>query len=457
MRSPFKLYVWCIAGLLAAFAACQAQAKPDLRPTPDTQTLFASHKGSVVQVRLIPKSANEHSALGSGFVVRHDTGATNDVLLVTNYHVISSLAIDPEKYRIELRGTDEQRLGAELVAFDVVNDLAVLRTVQRPKTGTWPALKWRTQPLVQGQKLYALGNPFQLGFVITEGPSNSEVEARWQRQLLFSGALNSGMSGGPALDANGDLVGVNVSKRVGAELLNFLVPAEFAKALFEQVAATGGATDRVSSATTAKPGASAAQGQPWRPILIEHLLAHQARVTQAVVTQQGLSFSTGLLANRNVVTISGNASRCNAGTRQGDALRFERDSLTCRVNADVFVASSQLGASVEVGHVLLKNTALSSIQFLRVHAPKREYNWNDPRNMALEHCTDTDIATPQKRHYRVATCVRAWRRFEGLYQYKVTAVQLDDASQRLVSRLELTGVSFESGLALTRAFLGQLQ
>ena len=84
-----------------------ARPAPITLPTPSASArdLFSRYKDRLVQVRVLLKSANEQSSLGSGFVVRDD--GPKGVWLITNYHVVSSLAIHPEKFRIELRPTSE--------------------------------------------------------------------------------------------------------------------------------------------------------------------------------------------------------------------------------------------------------------------------------------------------------------------------------------------------------------
>lgn len=59
--------------------------------------------------------------------------------------------------------------------------------------------------------------------------------------------------------------------------------------------------------------------------------------------------------------------------------------------------------------------------------------------------------------YRIAVCVRAYRKFTDVYDYDVSARQIDDARQRLVSALSLSGVSFANGQQLSNMFLARLQ
>ena len=106
-----------ICGMISVSAfAQQNQAKSPLKdvaaapntaqlplPTPSASArdLFSRYKDRLVQVRVLLNSANEQSSLGSGFLVRDD--GAKGAWLLTNYHVVSSLAINPEKFRLELR------------------------------------------------------------------------------------------------------------------------------------------------------------------------------------------------------------------------------------------------------------------------------------------------------------------------------------------------------------------
>ena len=71
--------------------------------------------------------------------------------------------------------------------------------------------------------IYALGNPHDLGITLKPGAFNGMVEHSYNPQILFSGSLNPGMSGGPGLLANGRVIGVNVA--TAGSGLSFLVPA----------------------------------------------------------------------------------------------------------------------------------------------------------------------------------------------------------------------------------------
>ncbi len=121
-----------------------------------------------------------------------------------------------------------------LQAIDVVNDLAVVR-LDKPSESFFDfeprALAGK---LPKGERLFAMGNPLDLGFGIVEGTYNGLVDYSYNERLHFSGALNPGMSGGPTVTVDGRIAGINVAKQMRGELVSFLVPARDAAALVEK-------------------------------------------------------------------------------------------------------------------------------------------------------------------------------------------------------------------------------
>ena len=135
----------------------------DALPEPSlaAQDLYDSARGDLLQIRMLLKNGRTQSTVGSGFLV----GTSN--LALTNYHVVSQMALDPAIYTAEYIDTDGNTGPVELMAVDVLHDLAVVR-INRNGSGFF---KVPEQPvrLRQGQRLYSLGNPLDLGFAISEG------------------------------------------------------------------------------------------------------------------------------------------------------------------------------------------------------------------------------------------------------------------------------------------------
>lgn len=425
-----------------------ARTEPDARPLPEPSTsareLFARTRDRIVQVRVLLASANEQSSLGSGFVVRDDPRA--GAWVVTNYHVVADLAIDPIKYRIELRGTNERRTHASLVAIDVIHDLALLRIDPMVERDPWQTFPLRDEPLAQGAKVFALGNPLELGFLISEGIYNGKVEAQLYEQMLFSGALNSGMSGGPAIDAAGRVVGVNVATRRDGESLSFLVPVRFVR-------------DMLARSTSARPR------REWRSEIARQLLLHQEFVTRTLLDAadgggRPANFTTQKLSGRVVPTLGGALPRCWADTRRVDEPRFLRERLRCDLKGGLFVNRRLTLGDAEIDHVFQRNISLVTPQFLDIDSESPSHLGSLTTRFDQEVTRDecrADFVRVAERVYRVSMCVNAYRKFPGLYRYRVGALQVDGVHQRLKSGLELDGFSFENATRITQAFLERLR
>ena len=175
------------------------------------KALFSSYKPSIYQVRTINTATGQKTSIGSGFVIG------DGKMIATNYHVIAD-AVNKEKHDIEYISTDDREGKLRLLAVDVVHDLAIVAADHE----LGKAFKLGGIP-EQGEALYALGNPGDLGFIIVDGINNGILQKSARSRILFSGAINSGMSGGPTVNKSGEVIGINVESQ--GNDIGFLVPA----------------------------------------------------------------------------------------------------------------------------------------------------------------------------------------------------------------------------------------
>jgi serine protease Do len=175
-------------------------------------------------------------SLGSGFIIQSDeTSAT----IVTNYHVIA----DSKKITVFLN--DNTELDATILAFDERTDIALLKV----KTDTLPAakrklptLEWGDSNAVKvGDWILAIGNPFGLGSTVTSGIISNRARDIMLRSggrnrvndyvddfMQHDAAINMGNSGGPLLNLEGKVVGINTaifSPSGGNIGIGFAIPA----------------------------------------------------------------------------------------------------------------------------------------------------------------------------------------------------------------------------------------
>lgn len=148
-------------------------------------------------------------AIGSGFAV-----SENEV--VTNAHVISGARI----IRVITYGGD--RLPASVVACNEDLDLAVLYVAD----GSFSALPIASLDATRvGDDVYAIGAPKSMAYTLTKGIISSKDRIIRDRQYIqIDAAVNEGNSGGPLLDANGNVLGVITLKLTDAEGIGLAIP-----------------------------------------------------------------------------------------------------------------------------------------------------------------------------------------------------------------------------------------
>ena len=192
----------------------------------DTSSIYEEVESSVYQIRVINIETGKKVAIGSGFVVQRED------ILATNYHVISEYVNDPGVFRLEYLSTDGKSGALELLDLDVIHDLAVIKS----ETPMGKPLEIASVP-EKGARIFSLGNPLDLGFSIVTGTNNGIMEQDEDGNILFSGSLNQGMSGGPTLDESGKVVGVNVAAQGNS--LGFLVPSNYLTVILKRLGING--------------------------------------------------------------------------------------------------------------------------------------------------------------------------------------------------------------------------
>ncbi|MGH2610850.1 MAG: S1C family serine protease, partial [Tepidiformaceae bacterium] len=189
------------AAWLAHPAAGQQPAAPEELPvSAQARSLYERTRDSVAQIRVLLGGSDTPAATGTGFTVGGGR-------ILTNYHVVADKALEPETYQLEFVLPDGRRGPLEIVAVDVIHDVAVVKG----DTGDVRALPFRDSTLQKGDKGFSLGYPLNQGLTVVEGIYNGRSEEQYYERIHFTGAINPGMSGGPVVDTAGRVFGVNVA------------------------------------------------------------------------------------------------------------------------------------------------------------------------------------------------------------------------------------------------------
>ncbi len=416
------------AALLAllCLVAVPVLAQPEAAPVSDqARAVFERSRDRLLQVRMIDRSTQAQASIGSGWI------ASSDGLAVTNYHVVSQFVLEPERYVVEFVRSDGTRGPLSVVAVDVLHDLAVVRM---PGTNL-PALRLNDDSLRKGDRGFAMGNPHDLGLTIVEGTYNGLVEYTLNEQFHFTGAINAGMSGGPAVTADGRVFGVNVANLRDGQLVSFLVPVKFARDLLALV-----------PRETPEP-------QSLRGTVERQLLARQenlvARISAAPLPQSAFGRYT-------VPDSLGPYMRCWGDSDLDRTLPYEISTKQCDAQGTIFISGNFDTGDLRYRHELVKSSKLGAIRFSSLY--ERSFNKPFPErggtreDVTRFRCHEQFVAATGGT-LRVAMCLRAYKRLKGLYDLRLKVATLDRTDEGLQSWFTVDGVSFENGLKLAQRYL----
>ena len=178
--------------------------------------------------RLGPSRRRVENSLGSGVIV--DPSG----LIITNYHVIEGA----REIQIGLR--DGRTFAARILLRDQKLDLAILQLENTPRD-LQPAVLGRSEDLLVGDLVLAIGNPFGVGQTVTggivSGLARSGVGVSdFQSFIQTDAAINPGNSGGALVSMNGVVIGINTaifSRSGGSQGIGFAVPSDIARLAVE--------------------------------------------------------------------------------------------------------------------------------------------------------------------------------------------------------------------------------
>lgn len=162
-------------------------------------------------------SGNQVNGMGTGIII-DERG-----YILTNYHVVEGVK------RIRATLSDGSTVIAELVANDPKTDLAIIKI---PGEQRYPVIRTGTsEDLMPGETVVAVGNAYGYEHTVTQGIISAlhrTVQVSDYQKYLdliqTDASINPGNSGGPLLNIDGDMIGINVAVRVGAQGIGFAIP-----------------------------------------------------------------------------------------------------------------------------------------------------------------------------------------------------------------------------------------
>jgi serine protease Do len=254
----------------------------------------------------------QSAALGSGFII-DEKG-----IVVTNNHVIQ----DAKDIIIRVNGDKEYK--AKVVGADPLSDIAVLQLETKEKF--IPVKFGDSDKSRIGDWVIAIGNPFGLGGTVTSGIISARNRSiglsRYEDYIQTDASINSGNSGGPLFDMNGDVIGINTAilGRNGSIGIGFSIPSNSAKIVIDQLIEFG----------ETKRG--------WLGVRIQD-------VTKEIADVEKLDKPRGAL----VASVAQGSPSEKAGVKAGDIiLEFDGQKIQEMKQLPIIVARTKVGKKVKI-------------------------------------------------------------------------------------------------------------
>ncbi|GBG84799.1 hypothetical protein CBR_g39175 [Chara braunii] len=177
---------------------------------------------------------------GTGSIIKADG------TILTNAHVVAEVSgRSPYQGKLLVTMHDGRSFDGEVVSFDSLADIAVVKV---KSSLPLPTVKLGTsRNLRPGDWVVALGSPLHLQNTVTAGivscvdRKSSEIGLRGGRMeyIQTDAAINQGNSGGPLINLDGEVIGINNMKAVAADGVSFAIPVDTAMKVVEQLSKHG--------------------------------------------------------------------------------------------------------------------------------------------------------------------------------------------------------------------------
>jgi S1-C subfamily serine protease len=424
-RRFHRVQIGCAALALAAASAASGQDR-----APGTHEVFERFASRVVKIEVTENESAAKAVIGSGFFV------DGEGRIATNFHVVSKLIHDPDRYRALWVDREGESRPVSVQAVDVVHDLAILRAGDGDAPGHFLALS--DQESRQGLRLYSLGYPHDIGLSIVEGTYNGLLDHTLYEKIHFTGSLNPGMSGGPTLTEVGRVVGVNVS--TAGNQVSFLVPAKRIAALL---------------AATREPGFRVPED--FLAVVAEQIHAYQNEYLEGMLEGEVDSVELGPF---RMPTRPAPFFNCWADAAREEQRPFQLVDHQCSTDDRIFIANDLWSGVIRFRHRLLTSDELGSQRFYKLYTNlfRDSYGWlgGTEEDVTRFRC-ESDLVEQSGAVFKAVFCTRRYRKLERLYDVVFKAASLGEERRGVETTLVLSGVSFENGHALARRYLAAIE
>ena len=389
-----------------------------------SSSIYSEVEQSVYQVQVINQQTGKKNAIGSAFVVMDPS------IIATNYHVVSTYVNNPQgDFALDYLSTSGASGHLELLAVDVIHDLAVLKA----STPLGKPLQIAKVP-PKGTRLYSLGNPMDKGFSIVEGTNNGVMKSSDANNILFSGSLNPGMSGGPTLLENKEVVGVNVA--TSGNGLSYLVPAEYLSIMLERLRSKGFQADEDIFQQVG-----------------EQLLSNTDKYVRRL---QGMEWTSERIGHFMVPMDINGATRCWDNSDKpvpGDLMHSYFTQ--CSNESSIYLDDELEVGTLSYEYIWLDGSKLLPARFYRQYEAINASvsNSGAGKQDVTNFACFTHFTLVSGQEFKLTVCRRDYLNYVGLSDLLVTAALVGHKHEGMLFNMDMTGTTFASGMVLLQRML----
>ncbi len=347
-----------------------ATASPVLYDENTVNTIYTSTSPGVVEIVTAQQ--------GTGFFGRSVQGEGSGIVVDSNGNILTNNHVVAGATSVTVNFSSGKTATANVVGTDAVKDLAVINVGSSNVSGITPLTLGDSSTLKVGQLAIAIGSPFGYENTVTvgviSGLNRSISDSSYTGMIQTDAALNPGNSGGPLLDANGAVIGINTAietSSTGARGIGFAIPINVAK----------------NELSSLEAGTSVEH--PWIGITGQTL-------TQNLATQLGITATQGVYvvnvasgSPAEAAGLKGGTYNANGQPTGGDVITAANGQATNTIqDLQSYIAGKKVGDAITL--TVLRDGSNASIQVTLAARPSN-LNTNGVPNLVPEEPQTTPL------------------------------------------------------------------
>ena len=273
--------------------------------------------------------------------------------------------------------------------------------------------------------------------MIVAGEYNGPVKDSRFKRMIFSGNINSGMSGGPAINSNGEIIGINVAS--SGDGIGYLVPAVYLSQLLEEF--------------------SQQSQQTLSAVAGTQLLADQENFYSSVLAS---AWKTQTFAELTLPEELHASIKCWGDSEETKNRRYDASTMRCSNRMDdLFILDDKYIGLIEYRYSWSKQLDLNRFQLYSLAEQKNDFgsnffsdyedSWN--KHEVTPYSCKTSFIESGGGTWRTIYCVRRYKIFPGLFDMGLLMTSVDHNDRTLSIKLTAAGISEKNAAGLTEKFI----